>query len=272
MMEEALRELAALAGAQSPEAVRAASNLARLDLSIGELDLAEELARRAGDPKTLAAVYISQRRFPEALKLLHELLSSADAASAVTLYGNLSAASLGMGQMDEAEAYARQGLELARCTLPEGHPARAAVLNNLAQACRFTGRYMEAERDYREAIDIWEKSRGPSDPDYARGLMNLAAFYHDRGREAGAEQLYLRAAAVLEKNDPVLALVARNELSDVLRAELRYTESRKLSGATLRQMEAILPADDPRLARARANQDRLAAEMQRIAAVRSKRR
>ncbi len=265
MLEAALAEITALAGPTSPEAIQAARNMAALYWTIGELAKAGEMALRAGDRTMLASVYVAQRRFPEAAELLHALLPSADDATAVVLYGNLAATSLGTWQLAEAEKYARQGVELGRRALPEGDPKLAVVLNNLAQVCRFTGRYLEAERDYREALAIWEKSVGPSDPDYARGLMNLAAFYHERDREAGAEQLYSRAAAILEKADPALALVARNELADVLRGELRYTEARKLARSTLRRMEAALPADDPRLARARDNWERLTAETQRTA-------
>jgi hypothetical protein len=95
--------------------------------------------------------------------------------------------------------------------------------------------------------------------------MNLAAFYHERGREAGAEQLYLRAAALLEKDDPVLALMARSELADVLRAQLRYTESEKLARRTLRVMQGTLAPDDPRLIRALTNWATLLTETKRSA-------
>ena len=93
--------------------------------------------------------------------------------------------------------------------------------------------------------------------------MNLAAFYHERGREAGAEQLYLRAAEILQGTDPVLALVVRNELADVLRAELRYTESEKLARATLGEMEGVMRRDDPRLVRGWMNWAKLLRETRR---------
>jgi tetratricopeptide (TPR) repeat protein len=234
LMEEASVRIAEFAGPDSPEAIAASTNLAGLYWSTGE--------------------------FAKAAQLSRTLIQVAGEATAVTLYGNLSAAAIGMGQMEEAVEYARQGVDLARGALPAQDPRRAAVLNNLAQACRFTGRFQEAETNYREALAIWETALGPSHPDLARGLMNLAAFYHEREREAGAEQLYLRAAAILETSDPALALVARNELADVLRAELRYTEARKLARATLARMEATLPAGDSRLLRASSNWQRLLAE------------
>jgi hypothetical protein len=95
--------------------------------------------------------------------------------------------------------------------------------------------------------------------------MNLAAFYHERGREAGSEQLYLRAAAILEKADPLLGLVARNELADVLRAELRYTEATRLAKSTLARLQTTLPSGDSRLIRAQQNWSRLTAETHALA-------
>jgi tetratricopeptide (TPR) repeat protein len=263
-MEEALREISALAGSESPEAVQATSNLSALYWSVGELAKAETLALRADNRKILALVYVAQRRFAEASKLLTTLMETADDASAVNFYGNLASVSLGVGNLEQAEAYAQRAVEIAQCVLPEGHPSRAAVLNNRAQVYRFTGRYQEAETDYRAALGIWEKTVGTLHPDYARGLVNLAAFYHERGREAGAEQLYLRAVEILEGADPNLVLVARNELADVMRAQLRYTEARKLSRETLAQMEGVMRVDDPRLIRAKANSARLMAEMQHV--------
>ena len=260
LMEEATREIAALAGPESPETIQAMSNLAALYWSAGDLAKAETMAVRAGSRKTQAMVYMAQRRYAEAKNLLLSLLDSVDELNAVGLYGNLASAAIGLEDLQQAEVYAQRGVEIARCVLPENHPGRASVLNNRAQVYRFTGRYLEAETDYREALGIWERSVGPSHPDYARGLANLAAFYHDRGREAGAEQLYLRAMAILETADPMLWLVARNELADVMRAQVRYTEARKLARATLAQMEGAMQPDDPRLIRAKANWARLCAE------------
>jgi tetratricopeptide (TPR) repeat protein len=211
----------------------------------------------------LAAVYLDQRRFREATNLLQRMAETGGDRNTVVAYGNLAVAAMGLGEIDRAEEYARRGVTLAEQILPGDDPGRAAVLNNLGQACRFTGKYLEAEQRYREAIAIWEVKLGPSHPDLARGLMNLAAFYHDRGREAGAEQLYLRAYDILSKPDPVTAVVVRNELADVMRGELRYTEAEKLARATLVEMEGVMRPEDPRLQRAWMNWARLLSETHR---------
>jgi len=233
--------------------VQARRNLAALYWSAGDLRKAEETALRADDRHILASVYLAERRYPEAVRLLLASLKTDDERTAVAAYGNLAAAALGMNQIAKAEDYARHAVALSRRALPERDPGRAVALNNLAQACRFSGEYLEAERDYREALAIWEMALGPNHPDVGRGLMNLGALYHERGREAGAEQLYLRAIEILKNADPVLTLTARNELADVYRAQLRYTESRRLARATLCELEAALPAGDPRVERARRN-------------------
>jgi hypothetical protein len=101
--------------------------------------------------------------------------------------------------------------------------------------------------------------------------MNLAAFYHDRDRETGAEDLYLRAISILERSfgkDDLLALVARNELADVLRGERRFAESERLGRASLAALERVLGADDPRVQRAQAHRARLTAETKPLKKVR----
>src|SRR5215471_17400328 len=225
LLESSVKEIQELAGADALETAQAVSNLAAIYWSSSDLQKAGELAARAeaiyaarsglrltdraNNRQILSSVYLGQRRYRDALNLLRDSIEFGDDRMKATSYGNLAAASLGLGEIAEAEAYARQGLELADRALPTDHPYRAVLLNNLAQACRFSGKYLEAETHYRAALAIWEKRLGPEHPDVGRGLMNLAAFYHERGRESGAEQLYLRAATILETADPALVLVTR---------------------------------------------------------------
>jgi tetratricopeptide (TPR) repeat protein len=276
---KALPALEAALGEPAVQTVRAISNLAALYWSWGKLDKAESLALRAdqlftvlspsspadqaSNGQVLASVYLAQHRYPDAKSLLDRLAGAGEPLQVVTGYSNLSAAAMASHEYEQAEAYARQALELAARDLPNGHPVTASALNNLAQACRFQGKYLEAERRYREAIAMLTAALGAAHPDSARAMMNLAAFYHERGREAGAEDLYLRAAEILERTfgkHDAQSLVIRSELADVLRAERRFTEAGKLARRTLREMEAALPEGDPRLARALDNYSRLQAE------------
>ena len=129
LMEEATQEIAALAGEDSPEAGAARSNLAALYWSAGEMARASKLSRA--------------------------LLESVNETIAVTLYGNLAAASISMGNMEQAETDARRGLELANRVLPEIDARRAALLDEPGAGLPVLGRYLEAETLYREALRVW---------------------------------------------------------------------------------------------------------------------
>ncbi len=277
---EVLPRLEELTGPDSLATARAVGNLAALYWSSGKLGQAESLALRAeaafhnlpaatqsdrsANRQVLASIYLAQHRYADAENLLHATLEDGDTANSVMAYSNLAAAALGVHDNGKAEEYSRRALDVALHDLPARHPLLAVSLNNLAQACRFQGKFLEAESYYRQAIGIWEDALGPQHPDLARGMMNLAAFYHERGREAGAEDLYKRAAAILEQSlgrQNAEALVARNELADVLRAERRYTEAEKLSRATL----SAFPDGDPRLERAQVNYARLMEDTNRLA-------
>jgi hypothetical protein len=48
-----------------------------------------------------------------------------------------------------------------------------------------------------------------------------------------------------------------------MRAQVRYTEARKLARSTLAQMEGAMQSGDPRLIRAKANWARLSAEVKK---------
>jgi tetratricopeptide (TPR) repeat protein len=279
LLTQSLRELETLSGAESLDAARAASALAALYHAWGRLADAEPLASRASAvlaraPNAtasdradallvLASVYLKSRRTADGERLLAELLDRDESRPAMRAYNDLAAAAIGRADLDGAEAFVRRALDMAPRVLPEGHPLRAAALNNLAQVCRFRQRYAEAEQHYRAAIAIWESAMGPRHPDTAKGLLNLAALHHERGRERAAEELYRRAASVFRDaygDDHELTLIARSELAEVLRAERRYSESKRLSAATLPALETRLGAADPRVTRARANYQRLLGE------------
>jgi tetratricopeptide (TPR) repeat protein len=277
LLTDSLRELEA-GGAGVMEVERALFNLASLYRSEGDLVKAESFGLRAagvidnrsdipvpdrqGPRLILASIYLEQRRFAEAERILNSALEGADGAIAVAAYNGLTMAAMARSDYAQAEAFARRALYFAGLALPAGHPGVAAAWNNLAQACRFQGKYLEAEKAYRVAIGLWEDTLGPSHPNLAQGLMNLGAFYHERRREAGAEALYSRAAGILEqafgKDDP-RTLAARNELAEVLRAERRYSESEKLGRSTLAGLKKALRPDDPRVLRAQSNYARLEA-------------
>jgi tetratricopeptide (TPR) repeat protein len=260
-----------------PDAARALWNLATLYRALGRLGEAESRARQAAamvegadrvTPRLiLASIYVEQHRYADAEEILSGAEEGADDALRVAIYDNYAAIALPTGQYARAEKYSRKAIEAAQRSLAPQHPAVAAAWNNLGQARRFQGDYLEAEHAYREAMERWERVVGPGHPSVARVMLNLGALYHERGREAGAETLYRNAAAIFETafgTDHFLALIARNELADVLRAQRRFTEADSLSAETLAGLTRALPAGDARQFQALKNRWRLLRDTGRV--------
>jgi tetratricopeptide (TPR) repeat protein len=269
LLAGAFQQLETLAGHDSLDAARAESALAALYEAWNKPAEAEMLASDAyrifsRDPSAtgldianglllLSSLYMETNRDAAAEAILQELLKRGDNGPFIRAYNNLAVAAIRRNDFERAEALVLRALDMASRILPERHPLRAAALTNLAQICRFEQRYLEAERHYREAIEIWETSLGARNPDLAKGLLNLAALHHERGRERAAEELYRRAATIFHDaygDEHELTLVARAELADVLRAERRYSESERLTVATLPSLQSRLGAADPRVIRA----------------------
>lgn len=265
MLTESLRDLE-----PGVDASRTLWNLATLYRTLGNLSKAEACALRAAEmvegrdrlaPRLiLASIYTEQRRWAEAEGILTWAEEGADDPIRVAIYNNFAAIALTTAKYNRAAEFSRKAIEAGERWLPDKHPAIAAAWNNLGQACRFEGNYLEAERAYRQSLQLWEASVGATHPSVARVMTNLAALYHERGRENGAETLYRRAAAMLESAygpNHYLTVIARNDLADVLRSERRFTESDKLSAATLADLERTLPHGDARVVQAMKNRYRL---------------
>jgi tetratricopeptide (TPR) repeat protein len=214
----------------------------------------------------LSAIYFDTGRRDAAEALLQELQLRGESRLVLRAYNDLGTVAIHRGDLESAESFVRRAAEMAPRVLPESHPLRAATLNNLAQIQRFQQRYLEAEQNYRQAIAIWEATLGPRHPDTAKGMLNLAALNHERGREAAAEELYRRAVSIFHDaygDHHELTLIARAELAEVLRAERRFSESERLTLATLPALEDRLGPADPRVVRALGNYQRLVEETRR---------
>jgi tetratricopeptide (TPR) repeat protein len=76
-----------------------------------------------------------------------------------------------------------------RASLPEGHPAIAASLNNLANLYVNQKRLNEAEPLFIEALRIWKASLPEGHPRISGSLNNLASLYADQNRFSEAKIL-----------------------------------------------------------------------------------
>jgi tetratricopeptide (TPR) repeat protein len=277
---DCLRQAETIGGKDSLEWARTASGLAALYLVWGDFARAENFAlqakstfeqrsdagesERINNTSILGSVYVEEGRYDDAEPLLRAALAAGGPRLATRTYNELAVVALRQHRLAEAESLALKAVESDGVN--SHTPLSAAIRNNLADICLLQERFVEAEQHYREAIAIWEGAMGTQFPDTGKAYMNLASFYHLRGRETGAEELYRHALGILEGafgKRHLLVLVASNELADVLRAEGRYTESERLGQASLEGLKEKLPADDPRLLRALANQARLLASTRR---------
>ena len=139
-LTEALRELEQVTGPNSLETARVLTNLAALHWSSGNLAQGESMSLRAegiywqidqqgpehraerdGNRQILASIYLGQRRFTDADRLLRDMLRNMlhDGGDrlAVNTYANLTVAAIGMDDFAQAEEYARRSVELAKRTL-----------------------------------------------------------------------------------------------------------------------------------------------------------
>jgi tetratricopeptide (TPR) repeat protein len=266
VLTQALLQLQATTGESSPNVGGALERLAVLYRVKGEFLKAESCALRAeamlpadeqaGNRVMLASIYVEAARFAEARTALETVQPGAKGWFAVAVNAVMAAAALGEEKLEDAERLAGRALDLAAVVLPPDDAALVSIWNTMGQVYRFQGRPVEAESSYRKAIEIWTAAKGPAHPPVAYALRNFAAFEHDRGREHAAEVMYQQAAAILEQalgKDDLQTLIARNELSEVYRAQGRYVAAGQMSRATLPAIQKLLPESDPRVLRALAN-------------------
>ena len=239
------------------------NNLAGVLLADGDAAGAEKLLTRAIDifkksknethpqaivtRNTLAEVYRSQGRLPEAeslaretLRQLEATLGTADnARNAVELAGCL--IRLGHALRDQvknmdAEAAARRAVALRERFLEPGHPDTVAAWSLLASVLRASGRLEEAETLYRKAKTATNARFGKSHPRAAEAGRELAVCLTERGDFAAAEALLDDARKVLggnKKSDPFASSRLDHATADLYRETGRFTEAEPLYFAAI---------------------------------------
>ncbi len=208
-------------GDAHPDVVATLSALASAEKELGELERAEELARRAvavvrGMPGSgssersasllaralneLVSVLCYRDEFEaaealalEALALAHQLPAGSTQRLAATWH--MARVRSVQGEYREAVRYNRETLALRRARHGEQHPAQIATLNNLGLNLRRLEELESAERAYREAVELQRDNFGEEHAN-AFLLNNLAGVLYARGDFAAAEGLYRQALEV----------------------------------------------------------------------------
>lgn len=216
LLEEALGVQERLSGTGDASLLPILLPLANSYADQGKLERAAEIFQRAVD---LARRHRDRRREADAL------------ISLAATYQNA-------GQLDRAEATAREAVALSGLAHGPDSQQSAAAASNLATALLDRGRPDDAEPLLARSLAILDRVSGPDSPDAIRVATNLATARKDMGRFAEAETLYRRSLAGFEKrfgaDHPQVAL-ARNNLGVVLFELGRYAQAE----AEYRQAVAI---------------------------------
>jgi tetratricopeptide (TPR) repeat protein len=217
-----LEECAALheevLGAGHVDTLRVSMDLAMLQLSMGEADLA--------------------RQRLEAIEARHLESGGPDAEPLIRVGSHLAMLAAQQGELDEAEQRFLRALELRRARSGDAHPELAEIANNLGMLYRDTGRLAQAEEHLRMALHAFRVGVGEQHPDVATCLQNLAGVCFLSGQldEAGAlarEAVALHRAA-LPEGHPDLG-TSLNTLGVILHRQGRASES----AIALREAHAV---------------------------------
>jgi tetratricopeptide (TPR) repeat protein len=258
-------------GAEHPNTLASANNLAFLLERKGEYAEAEALYRRAMEaservlgaehPNTLTSVNnlagllmrkgeyagaeLLWRRALEA----RERVLGAEHPSTLMSANNLALLLESKGEYAGAERLYRHALEACDRVLGDAeHPDTLTLVNNLAGLLERKGEYAEAEPLWRRALKARERVLGAEHPDTLTLVNNLAGLLERKGEYAEAESLYRRALEVRERvlgaeHPDTLTLV--NNLAFLLKSKGEYAEAERLWRRALEVRERVLGADHP---------------------------
>ena len=192
----ALPVLLAALGADHVVVAAVWHNLGGIRHAQGDLDAAEQFARRGLTITSPPSATITSPSPPtgqhwrdprdrgdddEAEALLHQALAvftsrlGADHYEVAVALHNRAAIIYRRGDLDAAEALARRSLELRAAALGVDHPELASTLNNLAAIHIAQRRYADADAAYRRALTVLANSVDESHPALAAIRTGLAA-------------------------------------------------------------------------------------------------
>lgn len=270
LLSEVLARRTALFGPDHPLTGEALNNLALVAFVLGDYDRADSLLRRSlvlaerhvghvhrDVGMTLSNLgWVALRRgnlqeaealFREALAIMEQASGPVSADAALVL-GNVGFALHQQGRPAEAVPFFQRALDVRRQVHGDSSLHVAWRLYALAEALRDLGRYEEAEAAHRESVALRRLHFPEGDFEVARGLDGLARVLIDRGNYAEALETLEEARPIYRAHygDPLHPSVwaLERNLIRCLRAQNLHERADQL----LAELEARLPADDPRRA------------------------
>jgi non-specific serine/threonine protein kinase/serine/threonine-protein kinase len=257
-------------GAESPDALAAANDLARLYRRLGRLDDAERLyvqtieaqERVLGpeDPETLstknnlAVIYRRQGRYDEAEALYVVVLEARrrilgeDDQSTLTTMNNLAVLLRRLGRLDEAYALISEAVARLQRTLGPDHPQTLNAMSNLGLVLWNQRRFDESLQLSREVLEIQRRVLGSDHPETLTSMNNLASALRQADRLEESERMFLetidRQRAALGPDHPS-TLRSMHNLAGVYGRQERFEESIALYQETIAARTIALGLDHP---------------------------
>jgi serine/threonine protein kinase/Tfp pilus assembly protein PilF len=257
-LEEALRLRRKVLGAENPQTLRTASDLAWLTLLQGKYPETESLANRTLESQrrvlgpehpdtlftmnTLAGTYKSQAKnaqaealFKQILEIRRRVLGSEHPQTLATL-NNLAGIYKEEHKYSEAETLFSQNLEVERRVLGPENPRTLTAMNNLAITYESQGKYPQAEALVSQALEVRRRVLGPEHPDTLRSTTDLGEISARQGKYAQAETFYSQTLEgdrqTLGPEHPTTVRCMAN-LGFVYLSEGKYAQAEPLLGKAL---------------------------------------
>ncbi|KAJ7049026.1 hypothetical protein C8F01DRAFT_1379150 [Mycena amicta] len=257
-------------GAEHPNTIQAASNLASTYSDLGQYTDAQKLKEQvleqqtrllgAEHPKTiraagnLAATYSHLGRFADAQKLQEQVLEQqtrllgAEHPETIGTAGNLALTYQDLGRHTDAQRLGEQVLEQQTRLLGGEHPDTIRAAGNLASTYRALGQYVNAQKLNEQVLEQRTRLLGAEHPDTIWTAGNLAATYRNLGRHADAqklnEQVLEQRTRLLGAEHPHTIWTAGN-LAAIYRDLGQHADAQKLEEKVLEQRTRLLGAEHP---------------------------
>jgi tetratricopeptide (TPR) repeat protein len=152
-----------------------------------------------------------------------------------------------VGQIDDAEAIFRDGLEASRKSLGNDHRVTLHFMNQLGEVLAKQNKFDEAEQLLGEALETRRRVYGSHHKLVGETLLALSDLRFRQGRVAEAEVLAREVVLQQEKNPDRTKGWARRTLLQALLKQDKYVEARPY---WLQEREALRVAADDSLATA----------------------
>jgi len=257
-LEAALGLRRKVLGAENPQTLRTASELAWLGLLQGKYPEAEalgsrtlELQRRVVGPEhsdtlfsmnTLAGVYRFQGKYAQAEALNRQVLEirrrvlGPENPETLFSVSNLAGTLNSQRKYAQAETLFSQTLDLDRRVLGPENPHTLTTMNSLALTLVSQGKYEEAEALYRQVLELQRRVVGPEHPDTLSTMADLGEIAAMQGKYAQAETFYSQAlqgdSQVLGPEHPTTVRYMA-DLGFVYMSQGKYAQAEPLVGKAL---------------------------------------